>query len=160
MDDIRTAHDALATAHTHLQRGARSIGPRHRVRYAVVSCIAATAVGATFDIPTDWHDIGALLRTPMALVIIAAWTLYTRVSWRARPRPQVYSRYAMAAIIGAHIVGSFAATALGHALQQAHVPLPFTLAGLLYGVVFTALVVIGARRASDRYVDRVIQGQW
>ncbi len=160
MEDTQSAQDALVTAQDHLARGARSIGPRHPVRFIVISCAAATAFGASFDIPTTWHNIGALVRFPLPFLIVLAWTIYARNSWRARPRAQGYSRYTIAVLILIHILDSLAATALGLSLQHAHVPVPFTLAGLAYSIVFTALILARVRWANARYLDRVTRGQW
>lgn len=160
MEDTETPQQALTAAEDHLRQGARTVGPRHPARYAVVTCAAATAVGATFDIPATWHDIGAILRFPLPLIIIAGWTLYTRNSWRARPRPRGYGRHTMAVVLGVHVIVFLAATALGRTLNQAHIPAPFTLAGLAYGVAVTALVLAAAGWAKNRYVDRISRGQW
>ncbi|MFK3980539.1 hypothetical protein ACI2K4_09190 [Micromonospora sp. NPDC050397] len=143
-----------------LRRGAEAVGPRRPRRYVAVTCLLAALLGASFDIPAGLWGVGAIIRFPLPMLIVLVWTLYTRAEWRARPSPRAFGRYGVVLAVAAHLVGFSAATLLGLALRDAGTPLPFTLAGLAYGVLFVVVILLGARRLATRYAEGIGQGRW
>jgi hypothetical protein len=156
--DRNAAFASVEVAETGLRRGAGAVGPRHPRRYLAVTWVAATAVGAAFDIPAGLWGAGAIIRFPLPLVIVLAWCLYTRATWRARPRPRGYGRYALPVALAVHAAGFGAATLLGTWLRDAGAPAPFTIAGAAYGTALVIGMLIAGDRLRSRYGTRVARG--
>jgi hypothetical protein len=151
----KEAAEALREADQRLRLGADAIGPDHRTRYLLVTGVLAVALGACFDIPASLWGVGAILRFPLPFVVILVWTLYTRRTWRARPRVAGYGGRVVGTLIALHIGCQAAAIVAGLALRSAGVPVAFTLAGLIYAVLMLTTVGLAARRLAARYADRM-----
>ena len=143
-----------------LRRGVGAIGPRHRTRYLTVTALLAVAVGACFDIPASLWSIGAILRFPLPMVIVAIWTLYTRSAWRARPRWSGFGRQFLLTVIAVHVGCFGAATVVGTSLQHAGIPLPFTLAGVTYVALWALIITAAGRRAVSWYTEQTRKERW
>jgi hypothetical protein len=158
--EAHEAARALAAASSAVERGARSVRPAHPWRYVLVTCVAALAVGASFDIPASLWGVGAVVRFPIPMVVVLIWTVYTRRVWRARPIERGWTRRFLAGVIAVHLVFFAGAALAGLALRDSGVPLPFTVASLCYVMGFVGLAVLLAPRLSAGYARSVVDDGW
>jgi len=121
----------------------------------------AVLFGAAYDIPIRAWNAGWFLRQALIIGVLVVWVAVSRaVWWRGRPLPTVLgARVVTFCCVGLGVLYGLASLA-GLGLQALGVSLPFTIAGLLFGVVLVALIVLVERPLRATYHGRVEKGHW
>ncbi|BCJ67973.1 hypothetical protein [Polymorphospora rubra] len=160
-DTAADAADKLAETQKRLHLGATAARLRLPLWYLVLTCALATAFGAGNDIPLSTWNAGWFLRQLVMFGSLATWIVFSRIAWRrGRPLPAGFGpRIAVVAFASVAVLYVLA-TLLGLWLQASAIPLPFTLAGMAFGLVAVVAAHLTTGRVAAIYQKRVAEGRW
>jgi hypothetical protein len=145
-----------------MQRSANTTATlRFPTWFIALTCVAATALGAAYDVPTRSWGPGWFVRQAIVITVLVVWVYGSRRAWQgARLRPAIFGRALIVAFFAGVALLYVATTALSLGLREAGVPLPSTLAGLAAGVTLVVVIRRLASRINTRYRQRVKDGNW
>lgn len=161
-ESSRAPQQNLTLAEESLRRGAEAAAIASPAWLLVFTCVVATAVGATYDVPRSalWNS-GGLVRQPIIAALLVLWVVVARrVRRRRRPIPTSFGWLTTIALFVGVAVLYCAGTLVGLGLRAAGAPLPFGLAGLFVGLVLVVAARLLRRRVNNRYAQSVVKGRW